>query len=381
MFKPLFVIIIMIVLISACGPAAVTKSPMDTTLPVPITPTPTVSPTLEPTPLPISTLPVSVNSSNQVINAETVDQLEMVATFDLPDSFINTVVFSPDNLTLITADMNGEVLFWERGTWEKTQFLPARSLGADDSMTGVYFGGTLVLSPDGNTIVTAYGEDGVVTGRDRMGQALFDFSFGSRVISLAISPDGKILAVGGMKINVLIFDLETNQPVVDLVSDHEYVTNVVFSPDNSILVVSYERPDNVMKMWDTATWQETARFSHTTDRFDYHDLIFSPDGQVVAFATTEVVEIKFLELSDLQIIKEFPDHSRAPYSITFSPDGSLLASASDDRTVRFWNIETGVNIKTIRNGHEAGAIAFSPDGKLIAYSIWGEGIQVWALKQ
>lgn len=379
MFRALISTII-ITLASACGPSATTVPPTNNLLPVPTIPPPTEPPISHPTPLPTSTPKPSVSSSSQIIHAESLDRLEMVAAFDLPDSFINTVIFSPDNLRLVTADMNGEVLFWECGTWEKSQYLPARSQGADDSTTGIYFGGILALSPDGNTIVTAYGEDGVVTGRDREGQELFNFSFGSRVLSIAISPNGKFLAVGGMKINVLIFDLETKQPIADLVSDHEYITNVVFSPDSSILVVSYERPSNVMKVWNTTTWQERTTFTHTTERFDYHDLLFSPDGQELVIASTEDIEIKFLDLASMQIIREFPEHSRAPYSITFSPDGSLLASAGDDGTVRFWNMETGENVKTIRTGQEAMAIAFSPDGELIAYSVQGEGIHVWAIK-
>ncbi|MFX1411983.1 MAG: WD40 repeat domain-containing protein [Promethearchaeota archaeon] len=134
-----------------------------------------------------------------------------------------------------------------------------------------------------------------------------------------------------------------------------------------------------MKTWDTATWQETATFTHTTERTDYHDVLFSPDGQELVIATIEDVEIKFWDLATGQVVKEFPEHSRGPYQITFSPDGSLLASASDDGTLRLWDMETGVNVKTIRVGPEAGAVAFSPDGTLIAVSVWRKGVQVWAV--
>jgi len=95
--------------------------------------------------------------------------------------------------------------------------------------------------------------------------------------------------------------------------------------------------------------------------------------------TTENVEIKFLDLATKKIVREFAEHTRAPYQIAFSPNGSLLASASDDGTLRLWDMQTGVNVETIRLKHEAGAVAFSPDGTLIAVSVWGEGGQVWAI--
>jgi WD40 repeat protein len=383
MSKPLVVIISLIFLISACGLATTVVPPTVTVLPVPTTPPPTVPPTMPPTSTPtlvLTSIPTpAVTIDSHIISAATIDQLERVASFDLPDSFINSVVFSPDSLTLITGDMNGEVLLWERDTWERNTFLPVRSQGADDSATASYFGGTLALSPDGNTIITAYGEDGEVTGYDRDGLELFTFSFGAKVICTDISPDGRYLAVAGEKNNIVIFGLDTRQPLTDLVSDHEYVSNVVFSSDGRMLLASYERPGNVLKTWDTTTWQETATFTHSSERFDYHDMLFTPDGQEVVFACTQAVEIQFLDLTTSQIVREFPDHTRAPYKIAFSPDGSLLASASDDFTVRIWDMETGQTIRTIRNGHEAGAVAFSPDGTLIAFSIWGEGIQVWAV--
>jgi WD40 repeat protein len=268
---------------------------------------------------------------------------------------------------------------WERETWEKTTYLPTRSNRAADSAAGKYIAGTLALSPDGNIFVTVYGDDGAVTGRDRAGQELFAFSYGAPVYGMAISPEGRFLAMGGLKTNVLIFDLETRQPAADLVSDHEYISNLVFSRDGKTLAVCYERPGNVMKTWDTATWQETATFTHVTERIDYHDVLFSLDDKELVIASNENVEIKFLDLATKKIVREFPEHSRGPYQIAFSPDGNLLASASDDGTLRLWNMGTGVNVKTIQNGHEAGAVAFSPDSTLIAFSVWGEGVQVWAV--
>ncbi len=318
-------------------------------------------------------------TGDQVITAASVARLERVAAFDLPGSFITTLFFTPDDRTLITGDRNGEVLLWDRETWERTTYLAAHSSSAADSAAGVPFYGTLAVSPDGSVLVTATQGEGLVTGRDREGNVLFAFSYGGAVYTVAISPDGRYVAVGGEKADVLVFDMEAKHAVADLMCDHEYLSNLAFSPDGKTLAVCYERPGNVLKTWDTAAWKETATFVHSTQRFDYHDVLFSPDRKSLVIATNGSVEIRFLDLQTKEVVREFSDHTRGPYQLAFSPDGSLLASASDDATVKLWDLATGACVRTIQTTHEAGALAFSPDGTLIVISVWGVGVQVWAV--
>jgi WD40 repeat protein len=60
-------------------------------------------------------------------------------------------------------------------------------------------------------------------------------------------------------------------------------------------------------------------------------------------------------------------HSDSVSAVTFSPDSKLVASASNDHTVRLWDPVTGASLQTL-DGHSDSvrAIAFSPDGKLVA---------------
>jgi WD40 repeat protein len=294
-------------------------------------------------------------------------------------SFVNALVFSPDNRHLISADRNQEVIIWERRTWNEHIYQEAQSdLEADDEAQ-IHFFGTLALSPDGKTIVTTDPE-GEIRGRDWDGNELFAITYGARVYSTAISPGGEYLAVGGVSDNIIILDLETKQKVADLSSDREYISVLVFSPDGKTLLAAYERPQNVMSTWSTTTWQETSTFTHVEERIDYHDAIYTPDGRHLVIASTRN-DLEFFDISTKQVVRVFSGHTSAPYQLAFSPDGALLVSAGHDRTLRLWDAKTGDVLKIITNTNEVYSVTFSPDGTLLAYSVSEEGVQIWAVER
>lgn len=351
----LWISVLVLSLLSACGQVGNGGEVASPSLPpetVAAPPAATEAPDEEPTP------------SRPIISTENFSDLGKAAFLDLPSSFILTLAFSPDGRTLITADRNGEVIFWEVGTWaERTRLVTPGEL--NDMST----------SPDGEIIITANAA-GEVKGWDLDGNNLFTFTYGGRVFDTAFSPAGRYVAVGGDNDTIMILDIDAQEKVTDLASDHEYITNLVFFPDGKRLLASYERPDNVMKIWDTSTWQETLTFSHVAERIDYHDTVFSPHGEYLAVASTQNA-IKLLDVNTWQVVKQFVGHTRGSYMLDFTPDGSLLASACDDMTLKLWEVETGRVLRTFNNQHEVGTVAFSPDGTLLAFGVWGEGVQIW----
>ncbi|HML22978.1 MAG TPA: c-type cytochrome [Aggregatilinea sp.] len=75
----------------------------------------------------------------------------------------------------------------------------------------------------------------------------------------------------------------------------------------------------------------------------------------------------------------FPGHEEYVNSVAWSPDGTILASGSDDMTVRLWDVATGEEIRVLR-GHEdyVNAVAFSPDGRTIASASYDGVVKLWS---
>jgi hypothetical protein len=107
---------------------------------------------------------------------------------------------------------------------------------------------------------------------------------------------------------------------------------------------------------------------------------FSPDGKTLASASSD----KTIKLWNLQTQKEIATltgHSNSVNSIAFSPDGKTLASASSDKTIKLWNLQARKEIATL-TGHssQVWSVAFSPDGKTLASASLDQTIKLWNLQ-
>jgi hypothetical protein len=96
-----------------------------------------------------------------VINPENASRLEKIAAFDLPASFVNAFVFSPDSRYLFSGDRNREVIRWERGPWTRHTLQEAQGSYQSDEEAQLHFYGTLALSPDGEALVTTDLDGGI----------------------------------------------------------------------------------------------------------------------------------------------------------------------------------------------------------------------------
>ncbi len=101
---------------------------------------------------------------------------------------------------------------------------------------------------------------------------------------------------------------------------------------------------------------------HTSE---VNEVAFSPDGTMLASASYNAV--KLWDIATRTHIATFQGRAN---TVAFSPDGSIIASASGE----LWDVATRENIATLEGGS---AVAFSPDGSIIAYGLYDGTIKLW----
>jgi len=104
---------------------------------------------------------------------------------------------------------------------------------------------------------------------------------------------------------------------------------------------------------------------------------FSPDGQILASGSWDKT-IKLWRVSDGRLIRTLTGHTNHVNSVSFSPDGQILASGSDDKTIKLWRVSDGSLIRTIE-GHTGSveSVTFSPDGQILASGSDDKTIKLW----
>ena len=200
------------------------------------------------------------------------------------------------------------------------------------------------------------------------------------VLSVAYSPDGKLLASASADTNIILWNTQgsrfDNQPLNGHLAP---VNSVAFSPDGKTLASASS--DNTIAVWDMDTRDIINKLSAHTDRVN--SVAFSPDSQTLASASNDKTILlwkvpKAEEFGLPQPIGKLAAHTDAVNSVAFSPDGKLLASASSDKTIIVWNVATRQPVAQLA-GHTAkvNSVAFSPNGKLLASASDDKTIIVW----
>jgi WD40 repeat protein len=146
----------------------------------------------------------------------------------------------------------------------------------------------------------------------------------------------------------------------------DWASHVAVSPDGRLAAAATGNLEKI-RTWDTATGQSGASFE-AEDRLSA--LAISPDGRHLAAGGVDgTLEVWDLEKGARLLAER--RHAGFIWDLAFSPDGAWIATGGEDGTVRLWNLERRSEVARLDAPGEVGSVTFSPDGSLIAAECGG----------
>ncbi|MGD0702887.1 MAG: WD40 repeat domain-containing protein [Trebonia sp.] len=296
---------------------------------------------------------------------------QITATLPADDTVaVTTLAFSPDGDMLASGGGDGAVKLWDM-----------QDGGALlDTLTGHNAApvNKVAFDPDGGAVASA-GNDGSVVLWDVRGNTLDSRT--NPAIATAFSPDGHLLAVGvnvdaditGQPAVVALYSMPTGTRVATLrtATGSETVTDMVFSPDGDVLAVALDDPpSSTVQLWNVASHRLIGQLQTRQEPF-IRGLAFSPDGRLLATSspvgpvvrlwdTTRLSQVAALSLQPLSTDNE------GGYTVAFSPNGALLAVANVAGSSELFDVAQRRIAEIFLVPDASESLAFSPDGRTVA---------------
>lgn len=259
------------------------------------------------------------------------------------DDVVSGAAFSPDGRRIVTVSDDNTAAIWDAQTGERIAPLIGR---------------TAAFSPEGHSIVTSDGDTARIWNADNGKLATILGGHRGQLKSAVFSPAGQSVLTASDDNTARLWSpwTEPNTQLAVLAEHRGFVQRAVFSPDGRRALTSSD--DNSVRLWDAETGRQIATFT----RAGLGSAAFSPDGRLVAMPDRNTVVVRDANAGDREG-RVLQGHGAAVRSAAFSPDGRRIVTASDDRTARVWDVQTGGQIAALRD-HTAPvrSAVFSPDG-------------------
>ncbi|MCO6042882.1 WD40 repeat domain-containing protein [Aeoliella sp. ICT_H6.2] len=276
--------------------------------------------------------------------------------------------FSPDGQFVATACFDGLLRIW---SVESRALVAQYDRGIPDDNVRLSF----CYSPDGSTLATVTNEgiallDAQTLRKKQIVEVGDDQLPGlqNSDTTMAYSPDGRWMAVGGGRI--LVWDTESWDSFSLPVDPYG---RIAFSPDSRSLLACHE--NGVIDAWDLET-QERSTLVRDSDMRWFVTKMY-PSSDRLAGASDEGFVVVWDIDAQKPIWKERA-HRSPVWALAMSHDGERFASGGYDQEIHLWDAETQQKLMTLRgHNNEVWSLEFSPDDRYLLTSSKDGTVKLW----
>ena len=276
--------------------------------------------------------------------------------------------FSPDRKSVVFGDEEGIIRVWNVDTGEQD----GESLvGHTKNISFVSF------SSDGKYLASGSGDGAIIIwDMDKRGaKTNLLRRHTERVTAVSFSPDGTYIVSGSWDGTILIWNVSTREVSREIVCKSA-VYSLTYSPNGLFILAGGEE---WMSMWNTVDITAAPKVFQVYTGI--RQVCFSPDGSRYMSGGFDVNQIWDASWSEEET-KAIFEEQRAINSISLSPGGKIIASATEDCYIRLWDVLSGELVKKLKLGCHVYSVTFSPvNEQLIAFgsATWNDDgkVQVW----
>ncbi len=291
---------------------------------------------------------------------------EKVGSIGLPV----TSDISADGRSLALGFVGGYVEIWDIDNANLEMVIPHENLVGTAPLVKFSFNGKILMTgsydqsvklwniEDGNLIRTLKGksyassiavssDDELIVGGFADNTFIWGLSSGElyrklpNADGIAFSPDNKILALGGLSLG--FFDIESGQSVGSIYGEGSTLRAPVFSPNGDLIAgidftwssnnAAVNPEKDTIKIWRI---EDTSLVNEIVGLYNPTVLTFSPDGSLLVFAMQN--RVLLYDVATITLIEELIGHNGEILSVSFSADGKRIVTTSKDQTVGIWAV-------------------------------------------